>query len=201
MPESNDDAAGLKRDLPWLVNGSLPAAEREPLEQALAQHPEWRAEQAFFERLRASVREEEAPSPGELGWRRLQARIAQEALPPHRQRHAANGLWRPLAIAASVLLAVQVVWLYGPLRDESAYQPLGGPGVVVPADAVVLQLRLRPDARMADVQALFVREGAEIVSGPSASGVLRVTVPKARQAAALAALRGADGVVESVAPE
>ncbi len=199
MPEPMDDSERLRQELPWLVNGSLPGAEREAIEHALQQHPALRAEREFFERLRSAVRDQPTATPGEAGWQRLRGQLAAA---PVATRPAANDRWwRPLAIAASVLFAVQAVWVWGPFHGDAGYAPLGATAPRPGADQVLLQVRPRADARVGDWQALLVQVNAQVVSGPGAAGVWRVAVPRAQADAALAALRGAGDLVEHAAPE
>lgn len=195
----DDDDRRLRQELPWLVNGSLPPAEREAIEQALHQRPALRSERAFFERLREAVRGQETAMPGDAGWQRLRAQI--ETTPVATRAAANDRWWRPLAIAASVLFAVQAVWVWGPFRADEAYAPQGTSGQQIGADVVLLQVRPRADARLGDWQALLLRLNAQVVSGPGAAGVYRIAVPRAQADAALAALRAAGDVVEHAAPE
>ena len=199
MPEPMKNRKLLEEDLPWLVNGTLPVAEGKPLTDALESHAELRAEREFFERLRAAVREDPVSSPGDVGWRRLRERIEAE---PLTSRPAANQTWwRPLAIAASVLLAVQTVWTWAPWQADGGYSPLGQTTQEVAVDGVLLQVRPNAQASLGEWQALLMRINAEVVSGPGAAGVYRVVVPRAQAEAALAALKQAHGLVDSAALE
>lgn len=199
MPEPMNDRKRLEEDLPWLVNGSLPLADRKPLTDALESQAELRAEREFFERLRLAVRDDPVATPGDAGWRRLRDQIESE---PVTSRPAANqAWWRPLAIAASVLLAVQTLWMWGPLQGTDRYAPLGQAENGAPVEGVLLQVRPSAEASLGDWQALLMRINAEVVSGPGAAGIYRVVVPREQADDALAKLKQAHGLVDSAARE
>jgi hypothetical protein len=202
MSGTMDDTERLRQGLPWLVNGSLPPADREELERALPERPELRAERAFLDRIRTAVREEEGASPGELGWRRLRQRIEAEPRSVGGAPSAtAHGWWRPMAIAASVLFAVQTIWIWGPGREEAGYQPLGAPPTAQTIDTARLQVRFTASAGMGEIQDLLTTLEAQIVSGPSASGVYRVEVARHSLDDTLSRLRAMPALVEQAQPE
>lgn len=199
MPEPMNDRKRLEEDLPWLVNGTMPLADRKPLTEALESHAGLRAEREFLERLRVAVRDDPVSSPGEMGWRRLRDQIEAE---PVTSRPAANqAWWRPVAIAASLLFAVQTVWMWAPWQTEGGYAPLGRTTQEAAVDGVLLQVRPHAQASLGEWQALLMRINAEVVSGPGAAGIYRVVVPRAQAEAALAALKQAPGLVDSAALE
>ena len=212
MSESMYRAARMTQELPWLVNGSLPESglDAQALRQALADDPALRSERVFLERLRTSLQQDEGALPGELGWRRLQQKLdpnsSESATTNTWGRPAANSRWwRPLAIAASVLVAVQTVWLLNPTSEDGSYVPMSAPpGASVPAapaEATVLQVQPSPQATLLEWQAVLQEIGAQVVSGPSASGVYRIAVPQAQAEQAQRTLEQAQGLINHVAAE
>jgi hypothetical protein len=199
MSEPMNDKKHLVEDLPWLVNGTLSKTDHQKLTTAIDADEGLRAERDFFEKMRIAVLDEPTASPGDSGWNRLRERI--EAEPVTRRPVANQAWWRPVAIAASVLLAVQALWVWGPLQSEGGYTPLGRAGVSVPADMVLLQVRPRADASLGDWQALLLRINAEVVSGPGAAGIYRVLVQRSQVDAALTLLKQADHLIVSAARE
>ncbi|MEZ5701474.1 MAG: hypothetical protein R3E42_05130 [Burkholderiaceae bacterium] len=194
-----NDRKRLEEDLPWLVNGTMPLAECKALTDALEAQPGLRAEREFFERLRVAVRDEPIDSPGEMGWRRLRRQIEAE---PVTSRPAANqAWWRPVAMVATVLLAVQTLWVWAPWQTGGGYAPLGQTTQETAVDGVLLQVRPHAQASLGEWQALLMRINAEVVSGPGAAGIYRVVVPRSQAEAALAALKQAPGLVDSAALE
>lgn len=195
MPGTMDETE-LKVELPWLVNGSLDAAQRERVQAAVRAAPGLQDEQRFLERLRAAVREDDAAGPGELGWRRLRRQIEAESQTAVQQRQRRR--WQGLAIAASVLMAAQLAWFWSAApHDDGHYMPMAAPPVV--PGAVVLQLRFRPEAPLAQIEALLQRQGLRVIDGPGAAGVWRVQLQGGDAAQVLQALQAERSLIESAA--
>lgn len=194
MPGTMDEQE-LRAELPWLVNGSLDAAQHERVLAAVNAAPGLQDEQRFLERLRAAVREEDHAGPGELGWRRLRRQIEAESQTSVQQRQRRG--WQGLAIAASVLMAAQLAWFWGAAPREVHYEPMAAPPVA--PGAVVLQLRFRPEARLAQIELLLQRLGLRVIDGPSAAGVWRVQLQGADAAPVLQALQAERALIESAA--
>jgi hypothetical protein len=186
MPIPNDEDS-LRLELPWLVNGSLSAQDREAMLATLKDQPALEAEHRFLERLRQAVRGEEDTGPGELGWRRLQRSIQQE------RQSGWNNWWKGAAIAASVALAAQSGFVWWDAERPGGFEPMTEPLAQV---APQIQMRLRPDASAADIQALLNALDLRIVDGPSASGVYRLTGPAGSIDASLQRLRASTALVE-----
>lgn len=192
MPGTMDEQE-LRAELPWLVNGSLAAAQREQLSAALNATPGLQDEQRFLQRLRAAVREDDGAGPGELGWRRLRRQIEAESQTAGQQRQRRR--WQGLAIAASVLMAAQLAWFWGATPRDGDYTPMAAPPVA--PGAVVLQLRFRPEARLAQIEPLLQRLGLRVIDGPGAAGVWRVQLQGGDAAQVLQALQAERTLVES----
>jgi len=183
--------------LPWYLNGTLSAREREEVETWLVSSPEGQSELLLWRAVQIDTRARPAADAGsELGWRRLRTQLPA----PEQARKPANP-WR-WAAAASVLaiLGLQSALL---LRqpEEPMHRPLTAPALAV--EAWHLQVRFAENATLAQLQALLVRHDATIVNGPSALGIYTVAVPRADISAdALAkALRAEPQVLQvSVAP-
>ena len=186
MPVPNDEDS-LRLELPWLVNGSLPARDREALLAAMRDQPALEAERRFLEHLRQAVRDEADTGPGELGWRRLQRSIQQE------RQSGWDNWWKGAAIAASVALAAQSAFVWWDAERPGGFEPMTGPSA--PATPQI-QMRLRPEASAADIQTLLNALDLRIVDGPSASGVYRLTGPAASVDANLQRLRASTALVE-----
>lgn len=209
--------------LPWLAAGSLGAAERQRLEDWLAQHPDdadVRAELAWL-RVTASQHQAEVRSqmpPANQGLESLLQKVrgesapAASAAPPARPDLAPRSPWqalwhwlrqaspaRSLGLAGLALAqaAVIVVLVQRPADDV-------GPGQVplsqLPnmADGALLQVTFVPTATEAQIRAALQLAKATLVAGPGAIGVYTVAVPRAAAMTSAAALRQQVGVVESV---
>lgn len=190
------DENGLRAELPWLVNGSLDAMQRERVLEAVGAAPDLQAEQRFLERLRSALREEvQVAGPGELGWRRLRRQIegeSQTRLQQHQRRR-----WQGLAIAASVLMAAQLAWLWDGASRDGVYEPMSAPSTAV--DGVAFQLRFRPDATLAQIEAVLQRLGLRVIDGPGAAGVWRVQLRDGDAQQVLQALQAERGLIETAA--
>jgi anti-sigma factor RsiW len=191
--------------LPFLVNGTLDAGEREALERALAEDPGLAAERVFLAAVRDAVREEVgAADPGDWPLRRALRTIERE----QRQTRRVHPVWRVLAVAASLAVLVQagvlVQQTFGP---ASGMRPLGGPEAVRTADRAVLQIAFAAGVSEAAVRALLAEARATIVEGPSAAGLYRVALrdvaagDRAGAERARAALAARSDVVAHVAVE
>ncbi|HSJ96287.1 MAG TPA: hypothetical protein VLC53_04405 [Myxococcota bacterium] len=157
--------------LPFLVNGTLPAEEREALERALAEDPSLAGEQAFLAEIRAAIREDAgAHDPGEWPLRRALRTIERE----RGERRRVHPVWRALAVAASLAVLVQAgVLVRQTLGPGPVTQPLGEGRA---GDRAVLQIAFAPGVSEAAVRELLAESGATIVAGPSAAGLYRVAL-------------------------
>lgn len=174
MPDRQADQA-LSALLPFYLNQTLPPAEQQRVEAALAASPALRAEldeqrrlmalvkqggAAWADRLTAAQPRQELPAPAELSASTpVAARSALAFLAP------AN--WNPaVTLALALLVAAQaggLLWQHGTigqLREEN-YQLASGKDPVVAKGAILLELK--PGAAWSDVTALLDSEGLTIV--------------------------------------
>jgi len=182
-------ADSRREDLPWLVNDSLDAAEREALQAAVDASPELQREQAFLQALRHSIQQQQPEVPLEIGWQRLRRDIRRE------QHGGVSSRWRLVAVAASLLLVIQslVIWL--PHDEATHYQPLSS---AVPRNS--LQVRFVDSASLASIQHLLRQQHLRIIDGPSAAGLYRL-VGEGDKAKIIAALKRQSGLVAYVQAE
>lgn len=189
-----DDSNALL--LPFYVNGTLGADERAALERALAQSPDLRAELAETEAIAAMVRAGGAglsvgPASGRdrlenlLGAiRSIQRRKVQPIAGRHglaslharRSPSARSPARWAMPIAASLALALVGFAAILTMRDpgEATYRTASGTDTgSSAAGEAMLYIRLNPEARWADVEALLDRRQLSIISGPR-DGVLTV---------------------------
>lgn len=202
--------------LPFHALGTLTGDDRDLVESWLAQHgaahPEVQADIAWL-RLSARQARELAHEPqAEAGLGELMARIATERPAPARASTTAPGWlqrlaewWRLRPALGTALVAVVLVQavVIGSLlqRDVAEQLPLAGGTATVAADAVVFSIAFKPGVSEAQMRTLLQAQGLQVVAGPSALGLWRVSVAKVRAEAALAGLQAAAGLVESVQRE
>jgi anti-sigma factor RsiW len=187
------------------ANGRLPEAERQAFEKKMAEDPALAREAEFLQALRQTVRNEPVTPPGELGLARLQKAMRDEReekrsetpeVSPHKN------YWKPVAIAACLMVAVQAALLLGPTpwKGSTAVDvgPASGEGV---AAGPQLQIVFAPEATTADIQAAVLSVNGSIVAGPSALGVFRLGLPEdASTEAAVETLQAFEFVDEVIAP-
>jgi len=164
--------------LPWLVNGSLGAEEREVIEQharsCLACHREVKEQQ----RLRAALRVQPVVhlSPQTNFDKLARALDGQPVIgaPPIRRLPP---LMRFVAVAAVALIAVgAVLWLHPTRLDTHGdYQTLSNGGEAPRGE---LDIVFGQSVTQADMQSLLEQIGAKIEAGPSGVGRYRVRLER-----------------------
>jgi anti-sigma factor RsiW len=175
--------------LPFYVNGSLSSEERAGVETLLAVDEDARRQHDQLVGLRQAIKvDDTGSSPAEFGLARLKSAI-------DRDRNRPAGRWQGLVAATIAGLVV---------AGAIAYAVLPGRGpVYVQAGATLgqplLVIAFRPDAPQGAVSELLIDNDVVIVDGPSAVGLYRAALPKARSRdEVLQALRSASRLVESV---
>lgn len=198
----------LRALLPWYVNGTLEPTARRELEQQLEQSPALRSEIAWLRRVRSQVQESaraelQQRSP-DAGLDTLMALVHAEQsgkVTPLRKRMghwmaATRRLPLSMGIAAAVVLSQAVI--IRALLDKPAPDHLGTLSGGTVASGQTLQITFNPAATESQIRALLSSVQGEIVAGPGALGVYAVRVPDSQGPSALATLRGARTVVDSV---
>ncbi|MFO7602841.1 MAG: zf-HC2 domain-containing protein [Gammaproteobacteria bacterium] len=179
--------------LPWYVNGSLDAAEQQQVEAHLLTCTVCQREVALLRQMRHQVQENIETPATEFAWQRLRRdmRATGAAAPQWRQA------WRPaMAAAAALVIVIQSVLLFHP--DGEGRYDLAGDGHT----GVLLQVKFNPEATEQAMRTTLQQVRAEIVAGPSASGVYRIRLLDGAKASAeeqqeaLATLRGHRHVID-----
>ena len=181
MAENGNRDDELDLLLPWYVNGTLSEEERQQVEAYLDRSSHARDEVELLRQLRQQVKEEAVEnSPGELGLQRLKREIkqadAQEQGPGSSDKMAGRTItvasfWRPLAVAACLLVAIQAGVLVGintgvvPVSDEVKTAGAGAPP---------LQVTFAPDATEEQIRDVLQSAGASIADGPTALGIYKL---------------------------
>ena len=165
--------------LPWYLNNTLAADERQALQEQLQQSADLQVRLQELQLLRDHLPKQLDDYPAaQLGWTRLQKQLHSEKQlgTQHPSRNPSQNNWSKLAaIAALLVLSIQVGWFAAMQRDAGDnIQLLGGSPVVVPTNSQVLQLQLDPSASWQDVVALVNALNADVVQGPSAAGIIHL---------------------------
>lgn len=204
------DLTPLEQLLPFYVNGTLDAEGRARIEAALPGSPALQralaGEQALHERLIAATERELAASEAGQAARQaaLGARLEEPARAavagPARSGRLAQALsalnprqWNP-AVSLGLALALGAAWVAGDklgLPGGHSYQTASGCDDGPASKAPLLVIRLKDDARWADVEALLSQEQLSIVSGPDEGRLtVRADDPAAKPAELRARLEG-----------
>jgi len=169
--------------LPWFLNGTLSAAEQQAVSEQLEQSSVLQEELTQLTLLQQNLPKEERDFPAStLGWKRLHKQIQNEqnALisAPQSSTEAVpktNSWFKPVAIAATFILSVQVgLFSLDNAKDSSDIQLLSGTPVVVADNQSLLQLSLSDDASWQEISQLLNSLNADLVQGPSAIGLIHI---------------------------
>ena len=175
--------------LPWLVNGTLPGAERAAVEAHLAACEDCRRERLWEEELRARVQGDDTVELApQAPLRRLLARIDEVPQPVERRRAVATVAparrprrrrWLMTVIRAQSIAIVALIalllgtWYEGAIRPDFVTLTSNGPvspDAMHPAALVVPAHATEPG----DIAALFERLNLRQVGGPNAAGAYLV---------------------------
>lgn len=196
--------------IPFLLNGTLPAPERDALKAAIAADPALGRELELQKRIREAVNQSAAvPVRSSLPQflNRLSAESQREVLrsnekvatierkvtPLSQEMRSRRGWKIAFALAAS-LVVIQAAMLAPLLKQTSpTMEPLSG--ATSATASANLQLTFKPDATEKQIRELLRANGVEIVAGPSALGIYSARATDAATAAA--ALSKSNAVVES----
>jgi anti-sigma factor RsiW len=164
--------------LPWLVNGSLDAEERDAVEQhvrsCLACHRELKEQQRLRAALRAQPAVHLAP---QTNFEKLARTLDGQPTVGASRARRFTPLVRFAAAAAVALIGVgAVLWLSGSRLDKGAdYQTLAS-GAAAPRGE--LDIVFGQAVTQTEVQSLLEQIGAKIEAGPSGVGRYRVRLER-----------------------
>ena len=167
-----DRDSELDQLLPWYVNGTLGDDERSRVEAYLSASAAAREEVELLRRLRDHVKASQpSRSPGELGLKRLQREIAAErqAAPARPRGGGSPGWWRPAAIAAALVIAIQGALLFEMLPERGVGPATGGG-----SGGSVIEVNFAADATESEIRAALQAVDGRLIDGPGALGVYRV---------------------------
>lgn len=155
-----------------MITDQLDAQDQEALKQQLDQDPELQKEADFLAALHKGIQDQKETSPGEIGLARLKRDIQREQ---QQAQKSQRNLWKPLAIAASCLLVVQMFLLMS--FDEK------DPGIVTMSGeehyrGPQVQIVFAGDATATQIQQTLNSVQGNIVSGPGAMGIYTVALPE-----------------------
>lgn len=199
--------------LPFYVNGTLAGEELKRVEQALRDDPSLADEIEFLKKLQQEIKTEHTDQPpGELGLKRLQKQIQEQANNPSANRNrlhrnkfsenkfSGNKLWHFASMAACLLLIIQTIAFlpHWPTEDLTAAgnSTTGHPwGIHTPGK--VISITFVPDATEENIRQLLLAIDANIVEGPTALGIYKIVVNREVEPA-IEKLKAHKNLIESV---
>lgn len=174
--------------LPWYVNGTLSAEDKEWVERYMAAHPESKAELAWYESLALKVREAAPAVPDTIGLAKVMTLVRGDQ-PTLAERIAGFfgllGVRPAAAFAGIAIFAVQgafILNLMNAHRDDA--DQIRAARATAVTDAPVLKVNFAPDAKEADIRMLLVSVQGRLAGGPGQLGDYYVIVPSGKEAAA-----------------
>jgi hypothetical protein len=206
---SLDDFQIKAAQIPFLLNGTLPAADATALQQAIAAEPALARELELQRKIRDAVNAS-AQVPRRSTLPQFLNRLAAESqrdvnaatanvksferkVEPLTSLGSRNRGWKLAFAAAAGIVAVQAALLLPMLTaPDASLTPLSGASVSATAN---VQITFKADATEKQIRELLRANGVELVAGPSALGVYQARAADASKAAA--ALGAASAVVES----
>jgi len=177
--------------LPWHINNTLSSEEKaEVIAYLDAGGKEAEAELQLLQKIaEQSLQSSSVPSPGELGWKRLQRQIRAESKQNESTQPKGNrSTWyKPALAAALAIIVVQGTLLLGNRSgfDDNFYQPLSSTQAQTP----LLQVQFSPATTVQQMRELLRTARVTIVDGPSAAGLYRLKATPATLAATQAAAK------------
>jgi hypothetical protein len=199
--------------LPFYVNDTLDASDREWVDAYLREHPKSAAELQWYRTLQDTMQRDAPAVSAEVGLDKVMARIRGERAPSRAVARTAPGFGERLreffasitpqpllkpalagALAVVVVQGIVIANLASP--DESTELRAVRPTVVEPGP--FLKVNFKADAREADIRMLLVEINGSLAGGPGQLGDWYVRIPEARIAAAADAVK-ASPIVDGVA--
>ena len=180
----NSEDAQHEKLLPWLVNGTLKVGEKKSLKKAIVHSDKLQLEIEFLTHLQQQVKQQKFPDvPMEFAWQKLKKQIEsekKEAASVKMQSTPAQSTsrWRLTAIAASALLIIQSASIMIPDSINSEYIPLSSEYPETSSGVHLLIVRFVGTATINQIQGLLKQHQLSIISGPSASGLYRISTDK-----------------------
>lgn len=158
--------------LPWYVNNSLDEEENRLVAEALEKDDELKKEYELLKSISAAMRAEEMQTPGEMGFARLKRSMKETDQSKDTPQQAGSNItrWKFAAIAASLLLIVQVSFMLNQTNEQQYYKPLGGENEL---QGTIL-ITFSPGVTEQQVRETLLESQAVIIDGPSAAGIYRV---------------------------
>jgi len=195
---SNERFAEL---LPWYVNGSIGAADRAWVDSYLTDHPDARAELAWYQSLQKRIQETVPAVPSTIGLAKAMNLIRGDRPTLAERISAFFGDFALRPAVTFALLGIVIVQggvvanLMGRSNDdEIAMRAMHAQTV---EEGPLVKVNFAPDARESDIRLLLVSVQGTLAGGPGQLGDYYVRVPAGKEEQAVTKLRG-KAIVQAV---
>jgi hypothetical protein len=180
--------------LPWYVNGSLEAADRAWVDSFLAEHPDARAELAWYQSLQTRIHETVPAVPATIGLSRAMNLIRGDrpTISERISNFFGSFAMRPaMALGLLALVVVQggVIANMMNQAQEDAVEMRALRAQTV-EEGPLVKVNFAPDAKESDIRLLLVSIQGTLTGGPGQLGDYYVRVPAGKEAQAAAKLQG-----------
>lgn len=175
---------------PWYVNGSLSAADRTWVDNYLADHPEARAELAWFKSLQTRIKESLPEVPATIGLDKVMGRIRAEQPSLGAKLAAFFGgfAMKPaMSMALAAVVLVQGGVIANLMKDDSS--EIRAAKSVPVTEPPLVKVNFAPDAKESDIRMLLVSIQGTLAGGPGQLGDYYVRVPVGKEKAAAEKLK------------
>jgi hypothetical protein len=173
--------------LPWYVNGSLSAEDRDWVDRFLAEHPDARAELDWYRSLSQRMHDNAPAVPATIGLAKAMTLIRGDR-PTFAERVTAFfgtlGMRPVVAFAGLAIFAVQggfILNLLNTARDDAV--EMRALRATTTDDRPMLKLNFAPDAKEAEIRHLLMSVQGRLAGGPGQLGDYFVVVPAGKEAA------------------
>jgi hypothetical protein len=180
--------------LPWYVNGSIDATDRDWVDSYLSEHPDARAELAWYRSLQTRIQESTPAVPATIGLSRTMSRIRGDR-PTFVERITAllGGVAMRPAVTFALLGVVVVqgglmAGMFNQAREDAVEMRVQQAKTV--EEGPLLKVNFAPNARESDIRLLLVSVQGTLAGGPGQLGDYYVRVPTGKEEQAVANLRG-----------
>lgn len=167
------DRNTVEEKLPLYVNGRLSDEERRQVERALSEDPDLAKEVEWLEALQMSLQQTSDSPPVSLGLARLKRDVRREAAASQPTVAGSRRYWKPLALTACLLLAVQTGFQLS-TPSGSDWAPLSGDPL---HEGPHLRIAFHDSATAEQIRDSLGSREARIIDGPGALGLSAILLP------------------------
>lgn len=187
--------------LPWYVNGTLSAEDRDWVDRYLADHPDARSELEWFSSLQSRIHETVPDVPSTIGLAKVM-KLVKADRPTFAERVSAffgDFALRPAMVAGLfAIVGLQSVFIFNQMQQTEEDVDIRALRARAVEEGPLLKINFAPDAKEADIRFLLVSIQGSLAGGPGQLGDYFVRVPAGTEETTAAQLKGRP-IVQAVA--